>query len=226
MTATLHRAVANAVRRDIHRVDCSATLKLDIPPALADRFGGATRLSADILYSVQFSDEQRSPVYTAKGQERLTEAILSALAPGNGTRSAAAVPMPISPTVPPAVDGMILGNVPEDDDGHPTTAANARTLAYAFYDALSRGDGVSANQLIVPEKRSRAAFRAANLSRFYGTLREPLRIESIRPIDNDHAQVGYSYAAGASRCQGNAVVTTTVIGTERLIESIQTGGGC
>lgn len=106
------------------------------------------------------------------------------------------------------------------------STANAAQVADRFYTALSQADGLTANLLVVPANRSRANFRAENISSFFGSLKVPLVIDRIDLIDINRARVFYRFTHSRTECVGQAMVTTRVVGGERLIDSISTGGGC
>ena len=52
-----------------------------------------------------------------------------------------------------------------------------------FYRALSIGDGHAAAALVTPAKRGVGAFDPVSMSRFYGSLRQPLVLRSVRRLD-------------------------------------------
>jgi hypothetical protein len=96
----------------------------------------------------------------------------------------------------------------------------------AFYDALGAGNGAAASSQVIPEKRLGGPYSSAAISRFYGHLREPLRVTGIVPLANGAYRVTYRYSAGRSRCKGNSVVKLTNRGGRDLIRSIQALSGC
>lgn len=105
-------------------------------------------------------------------------------------------------------------------------APEGRSVVRAFYDALGRGDGEAASALVVAEKRSTEAFSPQAISRFYGGLREPLRLMSITPLDGHAFRVSYRYSAGRSPCDGAAVVSLASRDGRDLIRSIRALNGC
>lgn len=107
-----------------------------------------------------------------------------------------------------------------------SSAGDGEAVVRSFYAALGRGDGIKASALVVPEKRSSRAFSAQAISRFYGGLREPLRLTAITSVGRDKYRVGYRYSAGSSRCDGEAVVSLTSRDGRELIRSIQALNGC
>jgi hypothetical protein len=73
----------------------------------------------------------------------------------------------------------------------------AATVVRAFYEALGDGRGETATMMVVPEKRSKGPFAPDNLTRFYGRLKEPLRLTEIAQAGVDtfkvplcHARIG------------------------------------
>jgi hypothetical protein len=108
----------------------------------------------------------------------------------------------------------------------PSTSDAGEAVVRAFYGALGRGAGAEASALVVAEKRSSRAFSAQAISRFYGGLREPLRLTAITPVARDAYHVNYRYSAGRSRCDGQAVVRLTSRDGRDLIRSIQALSGC
>lgn len=107
-----------------------------------------------------------------------------------------------------------------------STDPGGEAVVRAFYDALGRGDGETASALVVAEKRSTEAFSPRAISRFYGGLREPLRLTAVTPLDDGAFRVGYRYSAGRSRCDGGAVVSLASQGGRDLIRSIRALSGC
>jgi len=95
-----------------------------------------------------------------------------------------------------------------------------------FYNALGTGSGDVASAQVIPQKRSSRAYSADAISRFYGRLRDPLRLISISPLQSGAYQVTYRYAAPGLRCNGSAIVRLTSGGTRPLIRSIDATNGC
>jgi len=95
-----------------------------------------------------------------------------------------------------------------------------------FYNALGTGSGDVASAQVIPQKRSSRAYSADAISRFYGQLREPLRLTSISPLRSGAYRVTYRYAAPGSRCNGSAIVRLTSGGPRPLIRSIDATNGC
>ena len=97
----------------------------------------------------------------------------------------------------------------------------------AFYLALEVGNGFEAAENIIPRKRRSGPLSAAALSRFYGSLKEPLELLDVVDLGADRYRAFYRFetAAGA-RCDGSAVVTTTSVEGAELISRIIAENGC
>ena len=102
---------------------------------------------------------------------------------------------------------------------------NGEATVRAFYGALNGGNGAAASSQVIPEKRW-GAYSPGEMSRFYGHLREPIRLTTVRPLPDGAFRVTYHYSAGRSRCDGRAVVRLTKRGGRSLIRSIQALNGC
>ena len=90
-----------------------------------------------------------------------------------------------------------------------------------FYLALSRADGATAAALVVPEKQGKGPFNANNISQFYSSLREPLKILSIERSSNDFVSVKYRFTrANGSSCIGEAKVNTIYTNGRTMIQGI------
>jgi hypothetical protein len=104
--------------------------------------------------------------------------------------------------------------------------SGGEAVVRAFYDALGNGDGEVASALVIAEKRSSEAFSPRAITRFYGGLREPLRLTEVTPLDDRAFRVSYRYSAGRSRCDGEAVVSLASRNGRDLIRSIEALNGC
>lgn len=95
-----------------------------------------------------------------------------------------------------------------DGDSKPQTSeGSAEAVVRSFYTFLGAADGSAAAALVIPEKRDSGALSADSISSFYGSLREPLRINSISANGNV-VEVGYYYVGpSGSECNGHATVT-------------------
>lgn len=89
-----------------------------------------------------------------------------------------------------------------------------------FYRALSVGDGHAAAALVTPAKRGAGAFDAASMSRFYGSLRQPLVLQSVRRLDGSRIEARYSYRATVARCDATAIVETERVRDAAVIRGI------
>ncbi|NEX93204.1 hypothetical protein [Caulobacter sp. 17J65-9] len=102
----------------------------------------------------------------------------------------------------------------------------AATTVRAFYAALSDGQGAAAAAMVVPEKRAGGPFSAAELTRFYGGLKEPIRLVDIAQSGPAEFVAHYRYATGKRVCDGRAVVRTVSRDGRNLIQSIRALDGC
>ncbi|MGJ7509857.1 hypothetical protein [Variovorax sp. GT1P44] len=90
-----------------------------------------------------------------------------------------------------------------------------------FYRALSVADGRSAAAFIIPAKRGIGPFNETNISRFYGSFAQPLRIRSIRAIDANLVEAKYSYRVSRTACEGTALLETEQVGDATFIRRIR-----
>lgn len=90
-----------------------------------------------------------------------------------------------------------------------------------FYKALAIADGNAASALVVPEKRGIGPFNERNIASFFGSMREPLTVQSIDKLDKDTVQVRYTYRVTKTQCDGTAVVQTEYVLGNTLIRSIK-----
>lgn len=113
-------------------------------------------------------------------------------------------------------------------DNDPTEAyGTAMTTVQAFYLALSAGSGEEAARFVIPEKRNKGPLSAREMSRFYNSLMEPLSLVDVSPNGPSEFRVRYTFvAANGSRCEGVAIVRTTTVGGDNLIQSIKALNGC
>lgn len=96
-----------------------------------------------------------------------------------------------------------------------------------FYNALAQGDGARAAAVVVPEKRGEGPLSAAELTRYYSSLRAPLRVTKIDPIDDDSVFVRYHFVTADNHlCLGSAVVDTTHHDGDALVSAIHVFHGC
>jgi hypothetical protein len=105
----------------------------------------------------------------------------------------------------------------------PGTAA---TTVRAFYTRLGDGRGDIASAMVVPRKRAHGPFSADELSRFYGHLQHPLRLEDVETNGPGEFLVHYRYAGATWGCNGRALVKTVVRSGRNYIKSINALDGC
>lgn len=135
----------------------------------------------------------------------------------------------LPPADAPAPSSTTAPTRSEPRDPPPVSSAGSdagEAVLRAFYRALGRGDGEEASAHVVAEKRSSQAFSPQAISRFYGELREPLRLTAIVPLERGRYRVNYQYSAGQLPCDGVAVVSLTSRNGRDLIRSIQALNGC
>lgn len=138
--------------------------------------------------------------------------------------SAGAVTGVQAPRVPPpASPPSTLAGPPLQQPDVDQSMATVR----AFYEALGDDDGGRAAALVEPEKRDRGPLSAQRITRFYSSLREPLRLTSIYPLDPSTIFVRYQFVTTDGRtCTGAANVATTRRSDEVLIRGIRAYSGC
>jgi hypothetical protein len=91
-----------------------------------------------------------------------------------------------------------------------------------FYRALGVADGDTAAALVVPEKRGIGPFNELNMARFFGNMREPLQLLSVRPSGSDLVVAEYRYVyANGKVCKGLAEVTTAYVFGNTFIQGIE-----
>ncbi len=102
----------------------------------------------------------------------------------------------------------------------------AATTIRAFYAALRDGQGAAAAEMIVPEKRKLPAFSPTELTRFYGSLKEPIELLDISRTGPSTFIAHYRYRASARACDGRATVSTALRNGRNFIQSIKALNGC
>jgi hypothetical protein len=103
----------------------------------------------------------------------------------------------------------------------------ARRAVEAFYLALEVANGSEAARHIIPAKRRSGPLSAAALSRFYGSLKEPLKLLDVVDLGADRFRAFYHFETTAgARCNGSALATTTSVEGEELISRIVAENGC
>jgi hypothetical protein len=116
---------------------------------------------------------------------------------------------PPSPRLPPGT-----GKSPKPYD--PVSAVTR------FYQALGAADGDTAAALVVPEKRGIGPFNEIGMSKFFGNMREPLRLLSIRSLGSDLVAAEYRYIyINGKVCNARAEVTTTYLFGNTFIQGIK-----
>lgn len=137
----------------------------------------------------------------------------------------------LAPSPLPAVDSLsriqdraeaidVLAPAADENDGNARAKeADALAVVWGFYRALASGDGAAASA-VAPGRRDFPAFREERISRFYGSLREPLSLESLRPIAANRFEAKYSYRATRTPCRATAIVETEVVGERTFIRRI------
>ncbi len=91
----------------------------------------------------------------------------------------------------------------------------------AFYEALSRADGTAAAALVIPEKRGIGPFNEKNISQFYSSLRDPLRVSSIDRVNDNVVHVRYRFTRpNGTSCIGDATVQTILMDGRAMIQKI------
>lgn len=96
----------------------------------------------------------------------------------------------------------------------------------AFYQALATGDGKTASALVVGEKRRKGPLSAKALSKFYGSLAEPLELVDVEDAGKDRVTVRYRYATQTKKCEGAATVKTAERKGQVFISGISAKNGC
>jgi len=96
-----------------------------------------------------------------------------------------------------------------------------------FYQALAEGDGDRAVSLVVPEARDQGPLSAERIWRFSSGVRAPIRLTSIRAIDDRTVFVRYQYVSQANRlCDGTADVATAARGGQTMISGVHATYDC
>ena len=91
-----------------------------------------------------------------------------------------------------------------------------------FYRALGAADGDTAAALVVPEKRGIGPFNERNMASFFGNMREPLQLRSVRPSGSDLVVAEYRYVyANGKVCNGQAEVATAFVFGNTFIKGIK-----
>jgi hypothetical protein len=109
--------------------------------------------------------------------------------------------------------------VPNEVSQRPYDPVSAVTR---FYQALGAADGDTAAALVIPEKRGIRPFNELEMAKFFGDMREPLRLRSAPLLlGPDLVQVEYRYVHRSGRvCNTGAKVTTKYLFGKTFIEKI------
>jgi hypothetical protein len=102
----------------------------------------------------------------------------------------------------------------------------AATTVRTFYAGLADGRGDLASAMVIPQKRAQGPFSADELSRFFGHLKQPIRLENVETNGPGEVLVQYRYAASARECNGRALVKTVMLSGKTYIRSIHALDGC
>lgn len=109
----------------------------------------------------------------------------------------------------------------------PVIAADGFKTVREFYLALGRADGVTASSLVIPEKRSSGPLSANEITQFFSSLSEPLRLLGLTSVGGNDYQATYTYRAGRAHvCAGSATVTVVQRSGRPYIERIKALQGC
>jgi hypothetical protein len=95
----------------------------------------------------------------------------------------------------------------------------------AFYLALGQGSGDLAASYIVPENR-KGNFDPEAMTRFYSSMREPLRLDDVASVDGDRFDVRYTFRKSDAICRGRSVVQTEKRAGKFFIRSIRALSKC
>ncbi len=134
-----------------------------------------------------------------------------------------ALPAPIPQPAPSADPAQPIRRLPAP----PPPPVDGLETVRAFYAALAQADGERANGFLVPEKRDTGAYEIASMSRYYGNMREPLRLLAAEPAGPDAVRVRYHYVYANGRvCDGAADIALARRDGRALIERIRALNGC
>jgi hypothetical protein len=152
--------------------------------------------------------------------QALAPAIVQEIQQDNPTGAGTAQPQAVNTqAASPSASGRPSTNVMPE--GNPQALA----VVQDFYSALGSADGVRASGDVVPEKRS-GNYAPAALSRFYGSMSQPVQLTSAT-VAGDKVAVRYAYVyANGRACDGAANVFVTTRNGQPLISSIQALNGC
>ncbi|HXQ09988.1 MAG TPA: hypothetical protein VN805_03205 [Caulobacteraceae bacterium] len=183
---------------------------------------GADPVSGVVILSGQAPDLSEAVVRLPANLRPLAGDIIQRYEADNPpTSSAAPAAANSAPPHPAAGNGAAQAAVQLMPGANP----NALAVVEDFYQALGQGNGAQASVDVVPEKRS-GNYAAAALTRYYGSMTQPLQLVSATAAGNTVA-VRYTFTdANGRACNGAANVTTTSRGGVQLISTIQALNGC
>jgi hypothetical protein len=184
---------------------------------------GADPVSGVVILSGQAPDLSQASVRLPASLAPLAGDIIQKYEADNPPTSSAAAAASNAPAPPsaPAVNGGAQTATQVMPGGN----ANALAVVQDFYQALGQADGAQASVDVVPEKRS-GNYAPAALSRYYGSMAQPLQLLSAT-VAGSTVAVRYTFTAANGRvCNGAANVFTTNRGGVQLISSIQALNGC
>jgi hypothetical protein len=119
-------------------------------------------------------------------------------------------------------------NRPQNQPSPGTGTSNERydpvSAVTRFYTALGAADGNTAAALVVPEKRGIGPFNELNMAKFFGNMKEPLQLRSVRQLNSNLVLAEYHYVYASGRvCNTTAEVSTTYAFGKTLIQGIKAG---
>lgn len=190
-----------------------------VAPRTAPKPGSAASLPPTALAPTALTPKATAPAPTSPQPAHAAPAPAAHALP-----SPQAHAIPVQPPAPAAVARPAAMAVP----ARPAApAATPEQVVRTFYDALSRADGMAANSALIPEKRGSGAYEPAAISRYYGAMREPLRVLGMSAGEPGMVQVRYTYThASGRRCDGAAEVAVSLRDGAPLIERIKALNGC
>lgn len=109
----------------------------------------------------------------------------------------------------------------KSNSNHTQYEQTAYDVVAGFYNALSVADGDLAAAYVIPEKRGIGPFNQKNIFKFYSSLRIPLKVQSIKQINNNQFTVNYTFTATKAQCKAIATVNVVNRNGYYLIQSIK-----
>jgi hypothetical protein len=193
-------------------LDTDTSLNLRLAP-------GADPVSGVVILSGQAPDLSQAVVRLPASLQSLAGDIIERFEQDNPPAAGAAAAVNNAPA--PAASGGAQTATPVTPGGNPSALAVVRD----FYQALGQGNGAQASADVVPEKRA-GNYAPAALTRYYGSMTQPLRLVSATAAGRVVA-VRYTFTdANGRACNGAANVSTTNRGGVQLISAIQALNGC